>query len=164
MSERYSIRAGSGGNESQDWAQMLLTMYMRWAARNGHQVLVHQYERPQWASLAWAGIVRVDFEIDCPSSLLQGEIGIHRLVRTSPFDAERRRHTSFAALALNCDPVNLETHIRSYVLAPYHLVKDSRTKQEVSDVNAVFEGHIEPFIESYAKFVKDQNQENSTIK
>lgn len=153
MSERYQIKAGSGGNESQDWAQMLLSMYMRWAARNGYQVLVHRYDMPQWASLAWAGIQCVEFEVDCPPSLLEGEIGIHRLVRTSPFDAERRRHTSFAALyPVSTSPADFEVHIRSYVFAPYHLVKDCRTKQEITDVHAVLEGHIEPFIDGYAKW------------
>ena len=155
MSIHYEVRAGSGGNESQDWAQMLLTMYMRWAARNGYRILVHDRELPEWGSLAWAGIVRVVFEIDCAPSLLAGEIGVHRLVRTSPFDAERRRYTSFAALTPNTEPINLETHIRSYVFAPYHLVKDLRTKLETTDVNAVLEGHIDPFIESYSKFIRN---------
>jgi protein subunit release factor B len=163
---RYQLRASAGGNESQDWAQMLLTMYMRWASRNSYRVLIHDRIMPPWASLAWAGIVRVELEIDCPPELLAGEVGVHRLVRTSPFDPESRRHTSFAefsgeGFAHMCFPSQVQ--VRRYTLTPYHLVKDLRTQQEVKDVNAVMGGHIEPFIEAWSKFVKEQEPNERII-
>ena len=150
---KYQIRAGAGCNESQDWAQMLLTIYMRWAARNNYQVSVLTRVMPERASLAWAGLISVSLEIDCPVALLAGEIGVHRLVRVSPFDPKSRRYTSFVEMCNGQCAAHeaVPMHIRSYVLAPYHLVKDHRTKQEITDVNAVLEGHIEPFIDAWSK-------------
>lgn len=145
----YTIKAGCRSNEAQDWAQMLLTMYMRWAGRSGYTLFSRIINGER------AGIVEAMFTIDCEPELLESEIGVHRLVRTSPFDAERRRHTSFAELAptdsVLAKQPSLGAQIRSYVLSPYHLVKDTRTKMEIKDVSAVLEGHIEPFIEGYAK-------------
>ncbi len=90
-----TIHPGAGGTESQDWAEMLLRMYLRWAERNGFQtVLTDRLEGEG------AGIKSVTFEVNGENAygLLQSEIGVHRLVRISPFDANARRHTSFASV------------------------------------------------------------------
>lgn len=88
-----SIHAGAGGTESQDWAEMLMRMYMRWAEASRYKVsLVDQTEGEE------AGIKSVTLEIegDYAYGYLKAERGVHRLVRISPFDASSRRHTSFA--------------------------------------------------------------------
>lgn len=90
-----SIHAGAGGTESQDWAEMLLRMYLRWADQNGYTVaLVDQTDGEQ------AGIKSVTLEITGPYAYgyLKSEKGTHRLVRISPFDANSRRHTSFVGV------------------------------------------------------------------
>jgi peptide chain release factor 2 len=92
-----SINAGAGGTESQDWAQMLLRMLLRWSERRGYavQVLDTQYGEE-------AGIKSASFSVagDYAYGYLRGENGVHRLVRISPFDAQKRRHTSFASVAV----------------------------------------------------------------
>lgn len=88
-----SIHAGAGGTESQDWAEMLMRMYLRWAEANGYKAsLVDQTEGEE------AGLKSVTLEIegDFAYGYLKAERGVHRLVRISPFDASNRRHTSFA--------------------------------------------------------------------
>lgn len=88
-----SIHAGAGGTESQDWAQMLLRMYLRWAESHNMQVeIIDQMEGEG------AGIKSVTMTVKGPYAYgyLQSERGVHRLVRISPFDANKRRHTSFA--------------------------------------------------------------------
>jgi peptide chain release factor 2 len=88
-----AVHAGEGGTESQDWAEMLLRMYLRWAERHGYQVeIIDQTPGEE------AGIKSATVEIKGPHAYgwLKGERGVHRLVRLSPFDAQHRRHTSFA--------------------------------------------------------------------
>ena len=88
-----AIHAGAGGTESQDWAQMLLRMYLRWAEKHGYETrIVDQTEGEE------AGIKSVTVEVRgrYAYGYLKAERGVHRLVRISPFDAARRRHTSFA--------------------------------------------------------------------
>jgi peptide chain release factor 2 len=88
-----AIHAGAGGTESQDWAEMLLRMYLRWAERRGYEAEVFESMPGEEA-----GIKSVTFEVRGPHAygLLKGERGVHRLVRLSPFDAAHARHTSFA--------------------------------------------------------------------
>lgn len=92
-----SINAGAGGTEAQDWVEMLFRMYVRWAERKGYTSTVVDFQPGDEA-----GIKSVTFIASGPYAYgyLKGEIGIHRLVRLSPFDTNRRRHTSFASVAV----------------------------------------------------------------
>ena len=90
-----SIHPGAGGTESQDWAQMLYRMYTRWAEKEECKLEVIDFQPGDEA-----GIKDVTFELKCDYvfGLLKGEAGVHRMVRISPFDANSRRHTSFASV------------------------------------------------------------------
>ena len=90
-----SIHPGAGGTESQDWAEMLFRMYTRWAERQGYKVEVLDYQPADEA-----GIKSVTFAVngDYAYGYLKAEAGVHRLVRISPFDANKRRHTSFSSV------------------------------------------------------------------
>jgi peptide chain release factor 2 len=92
-----SINAGEGGTDSCDWAEMLLRMYLRWCERRGLRAEILDIQEGDEA-----GITRVTFTVegDHPYGYLKSEIGIHRLVRMSPFDAQHRRHTSFASFLM----------------------------------------------------------------
>lgn len=231
-----TIHPGAGGTESQDWAEMLLRMYLRWAERQGFPVEMNEYQAAEEA-----GIKSATFTVngDYAYGLLTSEIGVHRLVRISPFDQQSRRHTSFAsvfvspeiddsiAVEIKPEEIRVDTYrsggkggqhvnttdsavrithfptgivvacqnersqhknrekamkilrsklyehelekkreatqkledskldidfgsqIRSYVLQPYRLVKDLRTKVEVGDVDRVLDGDLNPFIRAY---------------
>ena len=230
-----SINAGAGGTESQDWAQMLLRMYLRWA--EGKKLKTDVIDVLEGEE---AGLKNVTVTVDGPYAYgyLRAEIGVHRLVRISPFDANKRRHTSFASVFVypEVDDIDITiedkdlridvyrstghggqsvnttdsavriTHlptgivatcqdeksqhknkakamkvlrgrlydhykaqrdeelsklegnkqaiawgsqIRSYVLAPYQLVKDHRTGEETGNVSAVLDGDLDRFIEAY---------------
>jgi peptide chain release factor 2 len=232
-----TIQAGAGGTESQDWAHMLLRMYDRWTERDGFR-----FELDEVHPGEEAGIKSATFTVHGPNAygLLSAERGVHRLVRISPFDAQKRRHTSFAALdvipllereeeegveipeedlridvfrssgpggqsvnttdsavrithlpsgiVVACQnersqlqnravamrilkarlaelerrkhqeemdelrgerkAVDFGSQIRSYVLAPYQMVKDHRTDVEVGDPSRVLDGDIDRFIEA----------------
>jgi peptide chain release factor 2 len=90
-----SIHPGAGGTESQDWAQMLLRMYLRWAEKRGFKTEMIDYQEGEEA-----GIKSVTFNVkgEYAYGYLTAEVGVHRLVRISPFDAAKRRHTSFASV------------------------------------------------------------------
>ena len=219
-----SFQAGAGGTEAQDWCQMLYRMYTRWAERHGFTYKIMDYQEGDEAGLKSASIM---IEGENAYGFLKGENGVHRLVRVSPFDANARRQTSFAAvevipdiendsqdveirpedyemqvyrssgagghkatgIVVSCQTErsqfqNKETclrmlrsklveikerehldkisdikgvqqkiewgsQIRNYVFMPYTLVKDTRTGCETSNVNAVMDGALDPFIESY---------------
>ena len=236
-----TIHPGAGGTESQDWAEMLYRMYTRWADKNGYKVVELDYLEGEEA-----GIKSVTFEIigENAYGYMKGEMGVHRLVRISPFDSGGRRHTSFASvevlpeitddieIEINPDDLRIDTYrasgaggqhinktssavrithiptnivvscqsersqiqnretamkmlksklfdlkekehkekiedlkgeqrdiawgsqIRSYVFCPYTMVKDHRTNYEVGNVEAVMDGKIDDFMESYLKFSK----------
>jgi peptide chain release factor 2 len=90
-----SVHPGAGGTESQDWAQMLLRMYMRWAERKGFDVEIVEFQPGEEAGIKDATIL---IKGEYAYGYLKHESGVHRLVRISPFDAARRRHTSFASV------------------------------------------------------------------
>jgi peptide chain release factor 2 len=90
-----SIHPGAGGTESQDWAQMLLRMYVRWVERKGYKHEVIDFQASEEAGIKSATI---EVTGDYAYGFLKGESGVHRLVRISPFDANKRRHTSFASI------------------------------------------------------------------
>jgi peptide chain release factor 2 len=230
-----SLHAGAGGTESQDWAEILLRMYLRWAEREGFHVELDEVQPGEEA-----GIKSATFILHGQNAygLLSAERGVHRLVRISPFDASSRRHTSFASLdviplleedaEIEVDPKDLRietyrssgaggqhvnvtdsavriTHvptgitaacqnersqmqnravamriltarlaeaarrqrqerienlrgerrdiefgsqIRSYVLHPYRMVKDHRTREEIGDVDRVLDGDLERLMEA----------------
>ena len=90
-----SIHPGAGGTESQDWASMLFRMYFRWAEKNGFTIDVFDYTPGEEAGIKSSTVlVKGDFAY----GFLKSEMGVHRLVRISPFDANKRRHTSFASI------------------------------------------------------------------
>lgn len=233
-----SFHAGSGGTEAQDWTEMLVRMIIRFAERHGWQVTLLDESRG-----SEAGIKSATFRISgrYAYGYLQSEHGTHRLVRISPFDAEKMRHTSFSLIevipeiesteiAIDTKDLRVDTfmsggkggqsvnttysavrivhiptgisvqcqnersqlqnketalkilagklqkmqedkeaserlslrgefkspewgsQIRSYVLHPYHLVKDVRTKYETTDTGAVLNGEIDQFVENYLRF------------
>jgi len=90
-----SIHAGAGGTEAQDWAEMLMRMYLRWAEKRGYKATIIDYLPGDEA-----GIKSVSFTLEGEYAYgyAKAEVGIHRLVRISPFDAGARRHTSFASV------------------------------------------------------------------
>lgn len=90
-----AINSGAGGTESQDWADMLLRMYLRWGDRNGFKTEVLD---TQYGDEAGIKSATVQFSGDYAFGYLKTEIGVHRLVRISPFDSNKRRHTSFASI------------------------------------------------------------------
>src|SRR5579872_5112058 len=90
-----TIHPGAGGTESQDWADMLLRMYLRWAERQGFETVLYDYQPGEEAGLKSATFaVNGEYAF----GLLTSEIGVHRLLRISPFDQAKRRHTSFASV------------------------------------------------------------------
>ncbi len=231
-----TIHPGAGGTESQDWAEMLLRMYLRWGERNGFETTLNDYQAGEEA-----GIKSATFTVngEYAYGLLTSEIGVHRLVRISPFDQAKRRHTSFASvfvspeidesidveikaedlrvdtyrsggrggqhvnttdsavrlthlptgIVVSCQnersqhknreramsilrsrlyeyelekkraetkktedsklDIDFGSQIRSYVLAPYRLVKDHRTKVEIGDVDRVLDGDLQSLIRGY---------------
>jgi len=231
-----TVHAGAGGTDSQDWAEMLLRMYLRWSERRGFEVEMKEASEGEEAGLKSATFVARG---ENAYGLFTAERGVHRLVRISPFDASSRRHTSFAQVdvgPLVDESVNVElddseirvdtyrasgaggqhvnktdsavrlTHvptgtvvqcqnersqtqnkavamqllrsklieleerkraeqmakargemkdvawgsqIRSYVMAPYTLVKDHRTDYEMGDVNRVLDGDLDGFVREY---------------
>ena len=231
-----TIHPGAGGTESQDWAEMLLRMYVRWTERKGFKREIMDFQPGDEAGIKSATLTITG---DYAYGMLLAEAGVHRLVRISPYDQASRRHTSFASLYVwpeLPDDVDVEvdekdlrvdtyrssgaggqhvnvtdsairiTHIpsgivvscqnersqhknratamkvlksrlfdmkmkeqqakleqlggekkdiafghqiRSYVLHPYQMAKDHRTKEEVGDVNRVLDGDIDMFIKSY---------------
>jgi peptide chain release factor 2 len=230
------VHPGAGGTESQDWAEMLLRMYLRWAEQQGFKTEMNDYQDGEEA-----GIKSATFTIigENAFGMLAGESGVHRLVRISPFDQAKRRHTSFASvyvspeidetihvdlkledlridtyrsggkggqhvnttdsavrmthlptgIVVQCQnersqhknrdkamemlrsrlyeyevekkravskkledsklDINFGSQIRSYVLQPYRMAKDHRTKVEVGDVDKVLDGYLEPFLRGY---------------
>ena len=238
------VHPGAGGTESQDWAEMLMRMYIRWGERQRFKVEINEIQDGDEA-----GIKSATFTIsgEFAFGLLSGETGVHRLVRISPFDSAKRRHTSFASvfvspeiddtitIDIKPDDLRIDTYrsggkggqhvnttdsavrithlptglvagcqnersqhknkeramkmlrsrlyeyeldkkkaitrkledskldigfgsqIRSYVLQPYRMAKDLRTRVETGDVDKVLDGALEPFIRGYLRMRRDGN-------
>ena len=105
-----AIHAGEGGTEAQDWVQMMLRMYLRWAERHGYKTTITDQMQGEEAGIK---SVTVEVEGAYAYGYLRGEKGNHRLVRLSPFDASNRRHTSFAqveVLPLVDDDIEIDIH------------------------------------------------------
>ena len=241
-----TIHPGAGGTESQDWAEMLMRMYLRWAERQGFSTVLNDYQPGEEA-----GIKSATFSVsgEYAFGMLTSEIGVHRLVRISPFDQAKRRHTSFASVFVSPEidesievdiknedlridtyrsggkggqhvnttdsavrlthiptgivvacqnersqhknkeramsilrsrlyehelekrravtkkiedsklDIDFGSQIRSYVLAPYRMVKDHRTKAEVGDVDRVLDGDLAPFIQGYLRMRRNEKIE-----
>jgi peptide chain release factor 2 len=233
-----TIHPGAGGTESQDWAYMLLRMYTRWCDRHGYRTESIELMPGEEAGIKSATVL---VSGEYAYGYLSAEVGVHRLVRLSPFDFNHRRHTSFAAVAVSPEigetvdvdiqpaelridtyrssgaggqhvnrtdsavrmthiptgivaqcqnersqhknrelamkvlrsrvyeyyqmqrrekitklqgerpEINFGNQIRSYVFHPYRLVKDLRTSVETGNIDAVMDGNLEIFIESYLK-------------
>ena len=90
-----TVHSGAGGTESQDWAEMLLRMYMRWGEQSGYKISLAERQDGDGAGIKSA---TVEVTGEYAFGYLKAEIGVHRLVRISPFDANKRRHTSFASV------------------------------------------------------------------
>ncbi len=102
------IQAGAGGTEAQDWAEMLLRMYLKWGEKNGFRTELLEASAGEVAGIKSA---TVRFEGEYAYGWLRTETGVHRLVRKSPFDSDNRRHTSFAAVFVSPevdDDINIE--------------------------------------------------------
>jgi len=152
---------GAGGVDSCDWAGMLYRMYARWAERKGFKVTeLERTDEPE------GGIRSATLQIDGDYAFgrLKAEIGVHRLVRISPFDSQARRHTAFASVDVTPEldeklaalygqkgEIAFGSQIRSYVLHPYQMVKDHRTGYETGNIQAVLDGDIDGFIEEYLR-------------
>jgi peptide chain release factor 2 len=104
-----SIHPGAGGTESQDWAEMLMRMYLRWAERTGFKAEVVDLLAGEEAGIKSATI---EMSGEYAYGHLKGETGVHRLIRISPFDASRRRHTSFASVAVIPEVEDVEVVVR----------------------------------------------------
>ena len=231
-----TIHPGAGGTESQDWAEMLLRMYLKWSERRGFKRDIIDYQDGDEAGIKSATVLILG---DYAYGLMSAEAGVHRLVRISPFDQAARRHTSFASvfvwpelpedvdieidekdlrvdtyrssgaggqhvnvtdsavrithlptgIVVSCQnersqhknrsqamkvlkarlfdlkqkeqaakleqlggekrDIAFGSQIRSYVLQPYQMIKDHRTKVEVGDVHRVLDGDLDPFIKAY---------------
>src|SRR5206468_3316285 len=155
------IHPGAGGLEAQDWAEMLLRMYLRWCERRGYRTELLEHQPGEGA-----GLKSATFTVEGPYAYgyLKAEAGVHRLVRISPFDANARRQTSFASvlerqrqdekmaeLTKGKKEIGFGHQIRSYVLHPYRMVKDHRTGTEVGNADAVLDGEIDVLIDAYLR-------------
>jgi len=170
MSEIYKIRdvedgndcfieinAGAGGTEAQDWAQMLVRMYSRWAEQHSYKI---EYIEESPGEEAGIKSVTMRFNGERAYGWMKTESGVHRLVRISPYDSSARRHTSFASVWVYpvVDDANASSaaktdigwgnQIRSYVLHPYQMVKDLRTQVEKGNAQGVLDGDIDDFLEA----------------
>lgn len=130
------ITAGAGGEDSQEWAEMLARMYLRWAKRRGYEEELVEAEE-QSAAFRFHGDEGV---LD-----LAGEEGVHRLIRISPFDASGRRHTAFASVEVlgHGKSSDEESLVRSYVLHPYQLVTDHCREVETPEADSVLRGELD---------------------
>lgn len=153
-----TIRAGAFGEDSQEWVKMLVRMYSQWGA--SHNYKVHTLEIDHSSKIEISG--------DWAYGSMRSEIGVHRLVRISPFDTEGRRLACFASVMVAPDigepdkgddkafedykkRTKWGSQTRSYVMHPYQQVSDLRTEYKTSDVAGVLDGNLDAFIEAYLR-------------
>jgi peptide chain release factor 2 len=162
------IQAGAGGTEAQDWAAMLLRMYLKWADGHGIKTEIIDQSDGEVAGIKGATI---SMEGKYAYGWLRTETGVHRLVRKSPFDSGNRRHTSFASVFVSPevdDDIDIEINaaakvledsksdvswghqIRSYVLDQSR-IKDLRTGVEIGNTTAVLDGALDVFMQASLK-------------
>jgi peptide chain release factor 2 len=111
MSAVLNVNSGAGGTESQDWAQMLMRMYIMWGEKHGYTVREIDVQEGEGAGIKSAAL---EFDGEFAYGYLKAEIGVHRLVRISPFDSNARRHTSFASVfvfPLIDDTIDIEINL-----------------------------------------------------
>ena len=141
-----TIQAGNDGIDSKDWVRMLREMYGKWAAKNGYKVTI-------WTASGLTGrklngpLSYIEMEISAPTSEFKSEVGVHRMVRASPFDEQHRRTTVFATVSVREKTEDkIEPDLtRSYIFAPYTMAKDYRTGVSTADVEAVLDGDLSIF-------------------
>ena len=136
-----TIHPGAGGTESQDWADMLLRMYLRWAERQGFETVLYDYQPGEEAGLKSATFaVNGEYAF----GLLTSEIGVHRLVRISPFDQAKRRHTSFASVFVSPE-IDDSIDSRHQARRPAHrhlpLQRQGRTAREYHRLRRAHHAH-----------------------
>lgn len=142
---RMAIESGAGGTEAEFWAESLLNMYLAYAAGQGALTDISECQKTEH------GIAYAQIRIVAPKGLpsLEGEHGIHRLVRVPPSDPEGRRHTSFASVAVETADLEADLElVRTFVFDPYKLVQDHRTGNDSPEPQAVLNGDLSAFLPS----------------
>src|SRR2546422_733857 len=146
-----SIHPGAGGTESQDWAEMLMRMYVRWAENRGYKVETLDYLPGEEAGIRITHIP-TGIVVQCQNerSQLKNKMGAMKVLRARLYELERKKkEEEFNAFVGEKKEIGFGSQIRSYVFQPYQLVKDHRTNVEVGNINAVMDGDLDPFIEAY---------------
>lgn len=136
---------GNPSREGCAWVGMVFRMYQRWAEGQGQLTDVQVRIIDVLIGDEGGENQKIIFALEgARGARLASEAGIHRLVRISPFDLEERRHTSFALVTVNEE--RSASHVRSYILNPYTLVKDVRTSIETVDAQSVLDGTLDQFL------------------